>query len=143
MRFTLLSAATILAVTVSACSDPLLPGTVVPDRDEQESSRGAPWRQMTDAELAAKITDAGGRVFIGFKDPDSAAGVDEAGRVLASPSSVAAGKAELRAVGIEILFEFSDMPMVVAQMSAALLPAIRRHPLVDYVEPILPGLRTQ
>lgn len=96
---------------------------------------------MTDAELAGKIAEAGGRVFIGFKDAGALAGVDEVGRVLASALAVAAAKAELRALGVGIEFEFIDMPTVVARMPTALLGQIRQNPLIEYVEPIFPGVR--
>ncbi|HUF29777.1 MAG TPA: S8 family serine peptidase [Gemmatimonadaceae bacterium] len=96
---------------------------------------------MSDAELASKISEAGGRVFIGFKDPGLVGGVDERGRVRASAASVVAAKAELRALGVAIVFEFIDMPTVVARMSAALLPQLRQNPLVEYIEPIFPGVR--
>ena len=76
------------------------------------SRMDTPWRRMSDTELAAKISEAGGRVFIGFKDPQASAGVDETGRVLATPASVTSAKAQLRALGIRIEFEFSDMPSV-------------------------------
>jgi hypothetical protein len=98
-----------------------------------------PWRRMSDGELAAEISEAGGRVFIGFKDPQAGAGVDEIGRVLASPASVAAAKAQLRALGVGVEFEFSDMPSVIAHMPANLLPQLRANPLIEYIEPIFPG----
>jgi hypothetical protein len=34
-----------------------------PKRDD------TPWRRMTDAQLTAKVAEAGGRVFIGFREP--------------------------------------------------------------------------
>lgn len=96
---------------------------------------------MPDEELAGKIAEAGGRVFIGFKDPAATAGVDELGRVLASAASLASAKAQLRALDVDFEIEFIDMPMVVARMPAALLPQVRQNPLIEYVEPIFPGVR--
>lgn len=95
---------------------------------------------MTESELTAKIAEAGGSVFIGFKDPAAAGGVDEFGRVLASAASVVAGKAHARALGIEITYEFIDMPMALGRMSPARLAQLRASPLIEYVEPILPGI---
>jgi hypothetical protein len=95
---------------------------------------------MSDSELAAKITEAGGRVFIGFKASGAAAGVDERGRVLVGAGVVADAKSQLRALGVILDFEFIDMPSVVARMSAMLLPQIRQNPEVEYVEPIFPGV---
>lgn len=135
-----------LAVVLSACGDSMpTPPTAVSGRlpiaqQRQGPSRtDTPWRGMTDAELSAKVAEAQGKVFIGFKDPTAAAGVDEAGRVLASASSLVAAKAQVRALGIEITYEFVDMPMVLARMPTALLSQLRQNPLIEYVEPIFPG----
>lgn len=107
------------------------------------SRTDTPWRQMTDGALAAKILEAGGRVFIGFKDPGATAGVDERGRVLASAASIAEAKTQLRALGIAIIFEVVDMPTVVARMPAELVAQLRRNPLIEYIEPIFPGTYNQ
>lgn len=135
-----------LAVVLSACSDstPTTPGAALGRQSVAQQRQGpsrtdTPWRGMTDAELSAKIAEANGKVFIGFKDLGATAGVDEAGRVLASASSVVAGKSQVRALGIEITYEFIDMPMVLGQMPSALLSQLRGNPLIEYVEPILPG----
>jgi len=95
---------------------------------------------MSDRELAAKIAKAGGRVFIGFKDPGAAAGVDAYGRVLVSDAVVADGKAQLRALGVVIESEYTYIPAVQALMPASLLAKIRHNPVVEYVEPIFPGM---
>lgn len=141
-------AATVFGVVLTACSDSALPPPTAPSvhpsfaQQAQGPSRtDTPWRLMTDAELGSKIAEAGARVFIGFKDPGAAGGVDELGRVLASASSVAAAKAQLRALGVDFEIEFIDMPMVAARMSAGLLPQVRQNPLIEYVEPIFPGVR--
>lgn len=98
-----------------------------------------PWCRMTDAELAAAVDSAGGRVFVGFKDANEAAGVDNRGRVLASDTAVAAGKLFLRSMRIDITFEFIDMPSVVARMAGAQVSKVRANPYVEYIEPIFPG----
>lgn len=98
-----------------------------------------PWRRMTDAELTAKVAEASGRVFIGFKDPEASAGVDEAGRVLVSSKSVAAAKALLRAHGLDLEIEFIDMPTVVTSIPAGLVPQLRADRMIEYIEPIFPG----
>jgi len=94
---------------------------------------------MSDAELAAAIAEAGGRVFIGFKDPGAAAGVDEQGRVLVSDSVVAAAKTWLRSLGVTIESDLPSEPAVVALMQVSLVRPIRHNPVVEYVEPIFPG----
>src|SRR6266550_4003670 len=99
--------------------------------------RDTPWCRMGDAELAAAIAKADGRVFIGFKDPRAAAGVDEQGHVLVSDSVVAGAKAWLRSLGVTIESEFPSA--VVALMQVQLLREIRHNPVVEYVEPIFPG----
>ncbi len=101
-----------------------------------------PWRRMTDAELASKVADASGRVFIGFKDPGAGAGVDESGRVLVSRPNVAAAKAQLRALGLGFEIEFVDMPAVVTRIPPRLVAHLRANPLIEYVEPIFPGTYT-
>lgn len=96
---------------------------------------------MNDAELAAKVAEADGRVFIGFKDSEASAGVDETGRVLVSSASVAASKARLRALGLEFEIEFIDMPTVVTRIPSGLVAELRANPLIEYIEPIFPGER--
>jgi subtilisin family serine protease len=94
---------------------------------------------MSDEVLARKAAEAHGRVFIGFKDPGTDAGVDEKGRVLASQSSIGAAKALLRQRGIPLEFEFLDMPAVIARIPTAAVADLRHHPLIEYIEPIFPG----
>ena len=125
-----------VGILLSACSDVAPPAPTAPSVQASFALQGpeprrtdTPWRRMTDTELAGQIERAGGRVFIGFKDENAAAGVDPAGRVLASRSAIAAGKAAIRAMGVEFEMEFIDMPTVVARMSAARLPELRRNPL--------------
>ena len=105
--------------------------------------RDTPWCKMSDSELASEIDKAGGHVFIGFKDPAAAAGVDDLGHVLVSDSVVAGGKAWLRSVGVVIEFESMYVPAVSAVMPARLLGQIRHNPVVEYVEPIFPGTYLQ
>jgi subtilisin family serine protease len=111
----------------------------------QEGSRrdDTPWRRMTGAELSAKVAEAGGRVFIGFKNPEASAGVDEAGRVLVSPANVAAAKTMLRGLGLDFEIEFVDMPTVVTRIGSAFVPQLRADPLIEYIEPIFPGTYSQ
>jgi subtilisin len=102
------------------------------------SSRGLPWREMSDAELAVAVEAAGGLVFIGIKDPQARAGVDEYGRVLVRTTDVGLAKASLREEGIQIEMEFQTEPAVVARIPSDLVAALRSDPLIDYVEPIFP-----
>lgn len=111
----------------------------IAEQRPRPSRTDTPWRLMSDVELATKVAEAGGRVFIGFKDPEAAAGVDEMGRVLASRSSVAAAKALLRGRAVELEFEFIDMPTVIARIPSASVGELRHHALIEYIEPIFPG----
>ena len=136
----------LVASGLAACSDaPVAPSTdtspavaVAPAPAAQEA---APWRAMSDGELAENVERAGGRVFIGFKEPGAARGVDARGRVLVSAAAVARAKADLRARGLAFEHEFQLTPTVVARIPAHLVPVLRRLPFVDVVEPIFPGKR--
>jgi subtilisin len=107
---------------------------------EEHSRKDTPWQRMTDEELAAKIAEVDGQVFIGFRNPGDRDGVDDRGRVLARANTVVEAKAMVRALSAEIVYEFVDMPAVAARISPDDVATLRRHPLVDYVEPsIVPG----
>ncbi len=97
------------------------------------------WAGMSLQELTEAVADAGGRVFIGFKDSIASGGVDGRGRVLATPQAVAMAKQRLQTLGVGVQHEFRLMPVVVAEVSAAQLEALQRNPLVDYVEPVVSG----
>lgn len=101
----------------------------------------APWWYLTDEDLMDAVAAANGRVSIGFKDPDERGGVDNDGKVLASPESVAIGKDFLRGFGITFEIEFQLIPAVSATISPDLVPTIREHPRVDYISARLPGER--
>lgn len=122
-----------LAILLTACR------SITADDSRCVGRSNTPWCRMTDAELAAAVDSAGGRVFIGFKDAGEAAGVDEKGRVLASDAAVAAGKSLLRSLKIEMTFEFVDMPSVVARMPGSLVSRVRANSYIEYIEPIFPG----
>ena len=104
--------------------------------------KDTPWQRMPDDELRNKVTEAKGRVFIGFKRPTALGGVDEHGRVLVDEETVRGAKDELRAAGIEIDYEFKDMPTVVARVNGNRVGWLRNNPRIDYVEPLFPGKRS-
>jgi len=118
-------------VVLTACDSPVSANCT--------GRRDTPWCKMSDGELADQIERAGGHVFIGFKDPGAAAGVDEYGNTLVSDSVVASGKAWLRSLGVVIESEFMYVPAVAAIMPARLLGKIRHNPVIEYVEPIFAG----
>ena len=94
---------------------------------------------MGDAELAGKVQEANGRVFVGFKDPEAIAGVEEFGVPIASNAAIASGKELLRSQGGEIELEFGNMPHVVARIPSSLVALLRKDSHIEYVEPIFPG----
>lgn len=135
---------TALAAALAACSDqPVQPAGAPASAALPASAQehAAPWRGMTDAELAGHVARAGGRVFIGFKELGAARGVDARGRVLVSEATVGRAKADLRARGLELEREYRLTPTVVARIPAHLVPVLRKLPFVDVVEPIFPGER--
>jgi len=106
-----------------------------PQRDRKDT----PWQRMSDEEFAGAVDSARGQVIIGLKDSGSREGVDNTGRVVASAAGVAAARQALTGLGITPDYEFPRTPVVVARLSAAQAVALREHPIVDYIEPSLPG----
>lgn len=106
-----------------------------PFRDRKDT----PWRRMTAEEFANAVQAARGEVMIGLKDAEHAEGVDNTGRVVASPGGVVAGKAALLALGVVPDYEFTRTPVITAKVSPELAVSLRNHPMVDYIEPALPG----
>lgn len=142
----------VASVVVAACadqpveppaSDPLPPAndnlTQYHPPQDAHSRWDAPWWSMGDAELADSVEAAGGRVFIGFKEPGAVGGVDDRGQVLVSPPTAAAGMDSLRGLGVDIVRELIFLPAVVAVIEPEMVPVLRRIPLIDQLEPILPG----
>jgi subtilisin len=101
--------------------------------------KDTPWQRMENNALASAISEAGGRVMIGFKDSLSVAGVTNSGRVLATPTAIARGKETLRNLGAQIQFEFKRTPAVVASIDPELVERLRSNPWVDYIEPSTSG----
>lgn len=90
-----------------------------------------------------EIDRACGRVFVGFKEEGAIRGVDPQGRSLTSAETVARMTTYLGEREITIQWAGVDLPHVSARMSARLdlVTELRRHPNVDYLEPIFPGAR--
>lgn len=102
-----------------------------------------PWHELSDAELRSEIDRACGRVFVGFKEEGATRGVDLQGRSLTSVETVARMKVHLAERNITIEWAAIDLPQVSARMSPelALVTDLRRHPNVDFVEPLFSGTR--
>ena len=151
MRIQYYAVATACILFVGACSGEDVPtaesGAVTPSasrvatRANQASAnrKDTRWQRMTDLELQDAVSQAGGRVIIGFKDEAASDGVDNFGRVLASAASVVTGKRDVVAAGAEIVYEFRRIPAVVASVAPSSVGALRANPRIDYLEPSLPG----
>lgn len=73
--------------------------------------------------------------MVGFRNPGDIRGVGLDGQVRATRATVQAGLALLDSVSAEIRREAMLIPAVTATIDPAEAPALRSHPLVDYVEP--------
>ena len=102
-----------------------------------------PWHELSDDELRIEIDRACGRVFVGFKEEGAVRGVAPQGHSLTSAETVARMKSHLVEREITIDWAGIDLPHVSARMAARLelITELRRHPNVDYLEPIFPGTR--
>jgi len=92
-------------------------------------------------ELAEEINDADGQGFIGFREPDQLAGVDDKGKVLVSDETVLCGKVKVQEMGVNILNEFRLTPVITAEIPSDpdLIIRLRNFALIDYVEPASTG----
>jgi hypothetical protein len=83
----------------------------------------------------------GGNVAIAFKREGSPrvvrASVRYSTRAAVDAGTIRAGLQMLQARGAEIVYYYETMGVVWARIDPALLPALRNHPLVDYIEPQL------
>lgn len=96
--------------------------------------------------VADSIRAANGRAFIGFKEAGQVRGVDPQGRVLTSSETVLRMKGVLKDRGIILEVEYDLIPAVAARLPLttgleALVLELRANPNIDYVEPIVPGVR--
>lgn len=138
------SALTLLSVAlcaVQACSEPTPPElrstatTATAASNEVGPHRQAPWRRMSLSEIEPHRQRSHGRVLLGFKDSDAAFGVDPFGRILVSNASIDGARALLDRLGVQVVLELPPLPSVVAIVNAEQFAALRRHPLIDYIEP--------
>jgi subtilisin len=109
-------------------------------RVKQDPDRyDTPWRRMSDAEFANEVEKLNGRVTIGFKDVNARQGVDDMGRSLVTRNQVRSAIDALKAIGVGVRYEFKRLPSIAATVSGELAASLRRHPLVDFVEPAIAG----
>lgn len=96
---------------------------------------------MTDAQLTSAVAESDGEVFIGFKEPGRARGVGPRGERLLDRTQEAQFKVHLKGMGTAFRREFQLIPAVHGVLSSHLVTAVRGLPFVDYVEPLVPGVR--
>lgn len=134
-------------ITASAVGDTLIFGDARGNREDIEID----WpdhvpAHLTDGDaLAAAVGRAKGRVFIGFKEPGNAKlhertsflrdGARMISRPAVSAATIEAGRRLVEDQGGVIILPYRNIPVVVARIDPARAVAIRKHPLVDYVEP--------
>lgn len=145
-RAALCSAAlALLAACADTAPEPLAPpldparaagaAEQIPTRQQQ---RGGTFIEKTDAELWALASASGGRVTVGLKKPGAARGVWK-GRVLMGRDEWAqARSAVLNQRGVSLVRVDDLLPTVeVTLADRGALAAIRKLPMVDYVEPVM------
>jgi subtilisin family serine protease len=139
-------AVVVLALALTACDQ--APPTTVGGSSASRSAaqvhsrRDTPWATLSDDELTARVAQADGLVFIGFKDPSAHAGADERGRVLATSAAKIAARGLLAGAGATIEFVPQETPYVVARIPLAAISGLRHNPHIEYIEPILSNYHT-
>jgi subtilisin len=96
------------------------------------------WAEMSDDDLVERIREANGRVMIGIKAPETPRTRETSVVPGISRAAALAGRHILESLGVEITQSFrfsSDVAAVIEPEAARLL---RRHPVVDYLEPSIP-----
>ena len=126
-----------LAVLLSGCQTSDEPLETCTDRRAYQ----VPFDQLTDAQLRVEIARACGRVLIGFKEANASRGVDDRGAVLTSAATISTMKQYLVDHDVQITWEGLSLPAVAATMdwSFTEVAALRRHPNIDYLEPVFSG----
>jgi subtilisin len=90
---------------------------------------------MSDDSLAKRIAAVGGRVMIGFREPNAPLALTEAARTPVSRATRDAATAWLRSKDIAILHEYKIIPAVSATIDPSLVSTLRANPRIEYVEP--------
>jgi hypothetical protein len=89
----------------------------------------------SDVALVAAIAAQDGHAVIGIKEAASTRALDGGLRGAVTAATVRGSVDTLRARGLEIVQLYDALGAVHVRMDPALAPALRRHPLVDYIEP--------
>lgn len=148
-RRTLHAALSVGLVALAACSDgaPTAPAAApdevsaaaarapIPTRQQE---RPGTWIDRTDAELWNAVAAAGRRVTVGLKKPGAVRGTWK-GQLLMSRTEWAKSRSAVLAQrGVRTIRIDDLLPTVEVELAdAAALAAIRKLPMVDYVEPVM------
>jgi len=110
----------------------------------------SPISEASDAKLVAAVREAEGRVGVAFKEPDAPraaatvtlrtccgwpTAVPMARIFPVKASSIEAGRNVVCALGGRITRPYRSLPMVSAVVDPEVVPELRDHPLVSWVEP--------
>lgn len=87
-----------------------------------------------EAELVRRVTSAGGRVFIGLKNPSAPHSRRAALSEAITRAQVISARAQLEASGVVITQTFRNLPVIAALITPERAATLRRLPIVDYVE---------
>jgi subtilisin family serine protease len=133
----------------AACSDapsgPVLPaapsaaltasGEQIPTRAQEHPGS---WIERSDEQLWAAVAASGGNVTVGIRKPGSPRGVYR-GRILIDRASWTQGRAAILAQrGVSAVRIDELLPTVEVRLDGfAALQALRKLPMVDYVEPVM------
>ncbi len=97
-------------------------------------ARPAPW-DTSDAALTEKVREEDGVVAIGFKEPGATRTIQTGVREALTAASFAAGLALVKGQRGELVYVRKHLGSVHARIPPEVAAKLRRHPLVDYVEP--------
>jgi subtilisin family serine protease len=131
---------------LAACSDQPQP-TAAPGAAQARGAQQIPTReqerpgtliQRSDAELWSYVQQGGGTAVVGIKAPGAARGTYR-GRVLVDRSEWTQGRAAILAQrGVSLVKTDDLLPTVEVRLAdQAALSAVRKLPMVDYVEPVM------
>jgi serine protease len=136
---------TLLLVVVAGCSDDPTRAPVVPTSLSLSRAQGIPTRaeerpgtlaELSDDELWVHISASGGVAAVGLRAPGAVRGVYRGQILITGSQRSEARRAVLAQRGVELLRADDLLPVLELRLAnREALRAIRRLPMVDYVEP--------
>lgn len=134
--------ACLLFVAVAGCSEPVGPELDTGPLAAASASATASsdpnsyWSGLSDDKLWLHVSGLDSTVSVGLKEPGRARGVDDRGRPLVPRGLWVAFSNQLRNLGIEVLAIDELLPIVTVRVEGPeAIDALRRSPIVEYVEP--------